>query len=40
MVVEPAVIVVASPEPLIVATAEEDEVQVTPLAKSELVPSL
>ena len=40
MLVEPAFTVVEIPELLIVATDEEDEVQVTPLVKSELEPSL
>ncbi len=40
MVVEPAATVVARPELSMVATAVEDELQVTPVARSRLVPSL
>ena len=40
IVVAPAPIVVASPDPSTVATEVEDELQVTPLLKSELEPSL
>ena len=40
MVVEPAATVVASPEPSMVATEGNEEVQVTPAAKSELLPSV
>lgn len=40
IVVEPAATVVPRPEASMVATAVEDEVQVTPLARSWLVPSL
>jgi hypothetical protein len=39
IVVEPAATVVASPFPSTVATDVEDELQVTPLFRSELVPS-
>ena len=40
IVVEPAASVVAMPEPSTAATVGEEEFQVTPLLKSELVPSL
>jgi hypothetical protein len=40
IVVEPAAKVVATPELSMVATEVEDEVQETPLLKSELVPSV
>ncbi len=40
MVVEPAATVVAEPELSMVATVGEDEVQVTPVARSWLDPSL
>jgi len=40
IVVEPAAMVVAKPELLMVATVVEDEFQVTPLARSALEPSL
>lgn len=40
IVVAPAATVVASPEPLMVATEVDEEVQVTPLDKSWLLPSL
>jgi hypothetical protein len=40
IVVEPAATVVASPELPMVATEVEDELQVTPPLKSELVPSV
>jgi hypothetical protein len=40
IVVEPAAIVVTSPELLTVATEVADELHVTPLLKSELLPSL
>lgn len=40
IVVAPAATVVASPEPLTVATEADEEVQVTPLDKSWLLPSL
>jgi hypothetical protein len=40
IVVCPAATVVASPEPAIVATEVEDEVQVTPVLRSALDPSL
>jgi hypothetical protein len=40
MVVCPAATVVTSPELLTVATEVEDELQVTPLLRSELEPSL
>jgi hypothetical protein len=39
-VVEPAATVVASPDALMVAVAGVEEVQVTPLVKSKLVPSV
>jgi len=40
IVVEPAAIVVTSPEPLTLATEAVDELQVTPVLRSELDPSL
>ena len=40
MVVVPAVNVVTRPEPSMLATAGEDEAQVTPPLKSALVPSV
>jgi hypothetical protein len=40
IVVAPAATVVASPEPLMVAAEVDEEVQVTPLDKSWLLPSL
>ena len=40
IVVEPAATVVANPEPLMVATVVEEDVQVTPLTRSALEPSL
>lgn len=40
IVVEPAASVVAMPDPSTAATVGEEELHVTPLLKSELVPSL
>jgi hypothetical protein len=40
IVVDPAATVVATPEPLTLATEVADEVQVTPLVKSAVEPSL
>lgn len=40
IVVWPAATVVAKPEPLMVATDVDDEAQVTPALKSEMLPSL
>jgi hypothetical protein len=40
IVVDPAARVVDSPDPLMLATEVEDEIQVTPLVKSAVEPSL